>query len=140
MKIYHRDLYTDDMGNLTYLDASFSDISDLSGLELAVNLADLLLYGNQIKDLSPLANLTNLVSLDLDENLITSLEDLSQLKSLETLLVAFNQIEDISVLNELPNLTYVALHGNEGLDFSKGSEDVEELKALSRRVLRLNGS
>jgi Leucine-rich repeat (LRR) protein len=130
LKLYHRDIFTDDMENLTYLDASYSDINDLTGLELAVNLADLLLYGNQIKDLSPLANLTNLVSVDLDENLITSLEDLSQLKSLETLLVAFNQIEDISVLNELPNLTYVSLHGNEGLDFSKGSEDVEVLKNL----------
>lgn len=130
LKLYHRDIYTDDMENLTYLDASYSDINDLSGLELAVNLVDLMLYGNQIENLSPLANLTNLVFLDLDQNLISSLDDLSQLKNLETLFLAFNQIDDITVLNELPNLTHVTLIGNDGLDFSKGSKDVEVLKNL----------
>ena len=130
LKIDHRDIYTDDMENLTTLDASYSEISDLTGLEFAVNLVDLMLYGNQIEDLSPVANLTNLVLLDLDENLITGLDDLVNLKNLESLFLSFNLIEDIRVLNELPQLTYVTLYGNEGLDFSKGSEDVEVLKNL----------
>lgn len=130
LKIQHRDIYTDDMEKLTDLDASYSDISDLTGLEYAVNLANLMLYGNQIENLSPLANLMNLVSLDLDQNLITSLDDLKNLQNLETLFLSFNQIEDIRVLNELPNLSYVTLVGNEGLDFTKGSEDTEVLKNL----------
>lgn len=130
LKIDHRDIYTDDMENLTSLDASFSEIRDLTGLELAINLVDLMLYGNQIEDLSPLANLTNLVILDLDENVITSLDDLRGLKNLETLLLAFNQIEDIEILKDFPKLTSVTLYGNEGLDFTKGSEDVEVLKSL----------
>lgn len=130
LKIKHRDIYTDDMEKLTDLDASYSDISDLSGLEYAVNLTGLMLYGNQIEDLSPIANLTNLVSLDLDENLITSLDDLKKLQNLETLFLSFNQIEDITVLNELPKLAFVTLNGNEGLDFTKGSEDAEVLKNL----------
>ncbi|MFJ5762416.1 leucine-rich repeat domain-containing protein [Neobacillus sp. NPDC093182] len=130
LKIQHRDIYTDDMEKLTDLDASYSDISDLTGIEYAVNLTSLMLYGNQIEDLSPLANLMNLASLDLDENLITSLDDLKNLQNLESLFLSFNQIEDILVLNELPNLTYVTLIGNEGLDFRKGSEDAEVLKKL----------
>ncbi|MEH6993785.1 leucine-rich repeat domain-containing protein [Neobacillus drentensis] len=130
LKIDHRDIYTDDMENLTFLDASYSEIQDLTGLELAVNLVDLMLYGNQIEDLSPLANLTNLVILDLDENVITSLDDLRGLKNLETLLLAFNQIEDIQILKDFPKLTSVTLYGNEGLDFTKGSEDAEVLKSL----------
>ncbi|TDL70989.1 LPXTG cell wall anchor domain-containing protein [Rhodococcus qingshengii] len=130
LKIDHRDIYTDDMENLTSLDASFSEIRDLTGLELAINLVDLMLYGNQIEDLSPLANLTNLVILDLDENVITSLDDLRGLKNLETLLLAFNQIEDIQILKDFPKLTSVTLYGNEGLDFTKGSEDAEVLKSL----------
>ncbi|WP_342433230.1 leucine-rich repeat domain-containing protein [Neobacillus sp. FSL H8-0543] len=130
LKINHRDLYTDDMEKLTSLDASFAEITDLSGLELAVNLVELMLYGNQIEDLSPLANLTNLVHLDLDENLVTSLDDLRMLVNLENLFLAFNQVEDIQVLTELPKLTYVTLYGNDGLDFSKGSEDFEVLKDL----------
>jgi LPXTG-motif cell wall-anchored protein len=130
LKIQHRDIYTDDMEKLTDLDASYSDISDLTGMEYAVNLTSLMLYGNQIENLSPLANLTNLVSLDLDENLITSLDDLKNLQNLESLFLSFNQIEDISVLNALPNLSYVTLIGNEGLEFTKGSEDAEVLKKL----------
>jgi LPXTG-motif cell wall-anchored protein len=130
LKIQHRNIYTDDMEKLTDLDAGYSDISDLSGLEYAVNLENLMLYGNKIEDLSPLANLTNLVSLDLDENLITSIGNLKNLKNLETLFLSFNQIEDIGVLSELPNLSYLTLIGNEKLDFTKGSEDAEMLKKL----------
>ncbi|MDF2857082.1 MAG: hypothetical protein K0Q87_2933 [Neobacillus sp.] len=123
MKIYHRDVFTDDMEKLTYLNASYSEITDLTGLEHAVNLVDLMLYGNQISNLSPLVNLTKLVNLDLDENLLTSLDDLGKLENLESLFVAFNQIEDIRILKEFPKLYHVTLYGNEGLDFSKGSED-----------------
>ncbi|WHY00229.1 leucine-rich repeat domain-containing protein [Neobacillus sp. DY30] len=130
LKIQHRDIYTDDMEKLTYLDASYSDISDLTGLEFAVNLTELMAYGNQIEDLSPLADLTNLTFLDLDGNLITSLDDLKKLQNLETLLLAFNQIEDIGILQELPKLAHVSLYGNEGLDFTKGSDDFEVLKNL----------
>lgn len=130
LRIDYRDIYTDDLENLTSLDASYSEIRDLTGLELAVNLTDLMLYGNQIEDLSPLASLTKLVFLDLDENVITSLDDLRGLKSLENLLLAFNQIEDIQILKDFPKLTSVTLYGNEGLDFTKGSEDAEVLKSL----------
>jgi LPXTG-motif cell wall-anchored protein len=130
LKIQHRDIYTDDMEKLNYLDAGYLDIRDLTGLEFAVNLTELMAYGNQIEDLSPLANLTNLTFLDLDENLITSLDDLKKLQNLDTLFLSFNQIEDISILEDLPKLAYVTLNGNEGLDFTKGSEDAEVLKNL----------
>lgn len=130
LKIQHRDIYSDDMEKLTYLDASYSDISDLTGLEFAVNLTELMVYGNQIENLSPIANLTNLASLDLDENLVTSLDDLKTLQNLERLFLSFNQIEDIHILNELPNLTNVTLIGNEGLDFTKGSDDADVIKNL----------
>ncbi|MEH7491429.1 leucine-rich repeat domain-containing protein [Neobacillus niacini] len=130
LKIEHRDIYSDDMEKLTYLDASYSDIGDLTGLEFAVNLTELMVYGNQIEDLSPIANLSNLESLDLDENLVTSLDDLKQLQNLDRLFLSFNQIEDIHILNELPNLTYVTLIGNEGLDFTKGSDDADVIKNL----------
>ncbi|MFP7300359.1 leucine-rich repeat domain-containing protein [Neobacillus niacini] len=130
LNIDHRDIYTDDMESLTFLDASYSEIHDLTGLEFAVNLVDLMLYGNQIENLSALKNLTNLVFLDLDENMITSLDDLRGLKNLETLFLAFNQIEDIQILKEFPKLSSVTLYGNEGLDFTKGSKDAEVLKSL----------
>lgn len=65
-----------DMRRLRYLDASLADISDLSGLETATNLEQLLLYDNAINDLSPLENLVNLNELDLAGNQIADLSPL----------------------------------------------------------------
>ena len=49
-----------DMEKLFRLRAERSNISDLTGLELATKLRSLFLYGNNISDLSPLSDLTNL--------------------------------------------------------------------------------
>ena len=45
---------------LTDLMAPDASITDLTGLEMAVNLATLDISGNAIEDLSPLADLQNL--------------------------------------------------------------------------------
>ncbi|HOS67503.1 MAG TPA: hypothetical protein PLI54_06160, partial [Methanoculleus sp.] len=54
------DITTDDMAGLGALDAEDKGISDLSGLEHAVNLRGLDLDSNEISDLGPLAGLTDL--------------------------------------------------------------------------------
>ncbi|MCL0101253.1 stalk domain-containing protein, partial [Peptococcaceae bacterium] len=66
-----------DMAELTNLRAWERGITDLSGLEYAVNLTSLNLRGNQITDITPLAGLTNLTSLDLGRNLITDITPLA---------------------------------------------------------------
>ncbi|NLZ30486.1 MAG: leucine-rich repeat domain-containing protein [Methanomicrobiales archaeon] len=70
------DITADDMATLGALDADDRGISDLSGLEHAVNLRDLDLEDNEISDLSPLANLTALRDLDLEDNEISDLSPL----------------------------------------------------------------
>ncbi len=57
-----------DMLGLTVLRAISSDITDLTGIEYALNLEDLSLDINQISDLSPLEALTNLEDLHLEDN------------------------------------------------------------------------
>jgi hypothetical protein len=57
-----------DMLSLTYLDAEYSEIVDLTGIEYATNLTTLDLHHNQISDISPLSGLTNLDFLWLDGN------------------------------------------------------------------------
>ena len=54
----------DEMATLTDLDANNADISDLTGLEYAINLTSLLLNGNLISDISPLVANTGLGSGD----------------------------------------------------------------------------
>jgi len=54
-----------DVKRLEVLDASEAEIGNLSGIEHAINLTTLLLAGNQISDVSPLASLTNLTTIRL---------------------------------------------------------------------------
>ncbi|MEM6430345.1 MAG: leucine-rich repeat domain-containing protein [Deinococcota bacterium] len=70
---FEGDLTEADLRRLRFLDASLADISDLSGLENAVNLEELLLYDNEISDLSPIETLLNLSELDLAGNRISDL-------------------------------------------------------------------
>jgi Leucine-rich repeat (LRR) protein len=58
LRISEEGITVDDMATLSVLDADGRGISDLSGLEHAVNLRDLDLEDNEISDLGPLANLT----------------------------------------------------------------------------------
>ncbi len=140
LKIYHRDVYVDDMERLSHLDASYIGVQDLTGLEFATNLEDLWLSGNEITDLTPIKDLTNLFYLDLDSNQISSIKDLAHLENLSVLSLAYNQLEEIDTLLEMPNLTYVTLYGNYGLDFSKGSATIEVIKELHNKGVTVEWS
>ena len=110
-----------DMRQLTALNASAREITNLAGLEYATNLTDLRLGENPIRDISPLAHLTQLTFLrlndcwtigdisplahlaqlkvlDLDRNLIVNIGPLAGLTALESLDIRYNQIEDVNPL------------------------------------------
>ena len=57
-----------EIGQLEYLRAPHARITDLSGIEFAINLVLLILYDNSITDVSPLADLPRLRLLDLRRN------------------------------------------------------------------------
>ncbi|MHC4117102.1 MAG: leucine-rich repeat domain-containing protein [Planctomycetota bacterium] len=133
-----------DMAALTALTAHESGITNLTGLELAANLQNLLLRGNQISDISPLAELTNLEWIELSENplgdlsalsgltkleklylnssSITDLSPLSQLENLKSLFLSRNQVGDLSPISGLTNLQMLSLDGNQLSDVSLLSE------------------
>ena len=103
---------TSDMATLTRLEARKSNISDLTGLEHAINLTSLDLTSNSISDISAVAGLTNLTSLDLDGNLISDISALAGLTNLRLLNLSWNSISDFSALEGLINLTWLDLSGN----------------------------
>jgi ABC-type proline/glycine betaine transport system substrate-binding protein len=129
-----------DMAKLTEFDAPDSFISDLSGLEAAINLKELNLRGNAIADLSPLASLVNLRHLDFSDNtiadvsplggspniaylyiagnLISDVAPLAGLTQLRHLHISDNSISDVSPLAALPNLEELSLHINSISDLS----------------------
>ena len=107
-----------EMATLATLDAKGAGISDLTGLEFAVNLRFLSLYGNNISDISPLRSLTNLTYLRLRYNRITDLSPLAGLTNLTWLYLNNNTISDLSPLAGLTNLTELVLHRNTISDLS----------------------
>ncbi len=83
--------------------------------QASVNLSsrtELNLYGNQIKDVTPLSGLTNLTELNLGENQIKNVNPISGLTNLNSLSLSENQIKDISPLSELTNLNSLFLENN----------------------------
>ena len=107
-----------EMETLLELWAPFSDITNLRGIEFAINLRDLVLWENNISDLSPLSNLTNLTDLDLEFNRISDLSPLSSLTNLIGLFIGFNGISDLSPLSSLTNLTRLFIGFNDISDLS----------------------
>jgi hypothetical protein len=107
-----------DMLALTALHARGQGISDLTGLECALNLESLALNTNDISDLTPLAGLTNLTSLNLHDNEISSIAPLAGLTHLQTLILRINNISNISALAGLTSLEELALEDNQVSDIS----------------------
>ncbi len=122
------------MQGLTKLEASVALIKDITGLEHATELTNLVIHNNQIsdltpiaklttlttfnahhnriKDLTPIGNLTNLTSLSLSGNQISDITPIAGLTKLTKLLLSFNKISDVSPLLKLVNLEELTLVGN----------------------------
>jgi len=92
--------------SLTELDLSEKNLvnNDIKDLYKMTNLTKLDLSWNQISDISALRNLTNLKELDLSCNLIEDISPLNNLTNLEILFLIENQISDITPLKNLNNL------------------------------------
>jgi len=120
-----------DMLLLTSLFARGYGISDLTGLEYALNLESLALNTN---DISPLADLVNLKDLRIGYNQISNLSPLSGLSNLEYLDVHGNRISNLSALSGLTNLNDLRLSDNQISNISA----LQDLTSLSHLELQYN--
>ena len=107
-----------DMESLTTLEADRADISDLTGLDAAINLTELRLDANNISDLSALSKLTSLTRLSLSHNELTDISVLANLTSLTNLSLRDTGTSDISALRRLTNLIRLDLGNNSISDLS----------------------
>ncbi|MFC1736538.1 leucine-rich repeat domain-containing protein [Candidatus Hydrogenedentota bacterium] len=103
----------------TELVASGAEISDLTGLEYALDLQVLDLSFNSISNLTPLSGLTDLTSLELGYG------NLLEAGEADIFATDVNDIADISPLASLTGLTYLNLGGNPDL------QDISPLESLS---------
>ncbi len=106
-----------EMETLTRLEAHEREVSDITGIEHAVELTELFLGGNQISDISPLQNLKKLSNVNLSWNQISDLSPLSDL-TITWLGLAGNQISDLSPLSEMISLGDLNVGGNQISDIS----------------------
>ncbi len=74
-------------------------------------LDNLSLAGNNITDVSALAQLGGLTTLNLSDNMITDVSALAQLTNLRTLYLDNNPITDLQPLSSLTNLTTLSIKG-----------------------------
>ena len=133
-----------EMASLTRLEASDSDIRDLTGLKFATGLTNLDLgtefvsrvgyvNSNHISDFSLLSGLTNLTRLDLGGNSISDLSALSGaisgLPNLERLILDTNSISDVSAISGFTRLRVLLLYNNNISDLSplSGLTNLEQL-------------
>ena len=114
------------------LRASNKSITDLTGLEFATNLRQLLLDSNSISDISPLEDLAHLKTLVLSGNRISDIAPLKNFRAdLTVLFLDGNPISDMSLLEDLTHLKTLALSENQ-------ISDIAPLKNLTNlKTLRL---
>ena len=105
-------LTTADLSALTSLFADWQQITNLSGLEYATNLATLALPHNALNDVSPLAGLGNLLYLNLQGNNLGDAHPLVGLSQLQSLNISVNSVQDVAPLLALTNLTSLSIGYN----------------------------
>lgn len=155
-----------DLATLTVLNAnalpdSQTKVSDLTGLEYAVNLSQLnlpsqnvsdltpvanldslnwlLLPNNSVTDLSPIAGLGSLNYLDLTANGVSDIAPLATVPQLRILVMPYNPISDFSPLNQLTSLTSLSLRSTQftSLDLISSLTNLETLELSENRLISL---
>lgn len=106
------EIRTDAMSEITELDLSNCQISDLSGIENFTSLITLNLSKNTITDVSDLSNLTNLKTLNLSNNTINNMNNIRSLTALTNLNLNSNKISDITAVSSLVNLQTLDVSNN----------------------------
>ncbi|MDE0684774.1 MAG: leucine-rich repeat domain-containing protein, partial [Candidatus Poribacteria bacterium] len=111
-----------DMARLTRIDADDAGISNLTGLEAAIELERIEFRRNAISDLSPLRGLTRLNNIKLRGNRITDVSPLAGLINVDWLGLEENEITDLSPLAGLVKLNGIGISGNPVSDVSPLAE------------------
>ena len=119
-----------EMARVTTLEIVDNVLADLTGLDYAVNLADVAVPDNAVADVRPLAGLGALRRLNIKGNAVTDLTPLSFIDSLERLSLKENGIDDLGPLASLRNLRRLYVGGNRISDLGP-LQDLTGLELLS---------
>lgn len=109
------DLTCLDLALLTRLEHDNGGISDLEGLQYAVNLSHLSLHNNDVADVSPLADLSALRFLNLNINEVTDVASIRNLVNLTDLHLCCTtgNITDVTPLEGMTNMVWFNISDHE---------------------------
>ena len=108
----------DEMKGLGELHVQSRDIKDLSGLQFATNLRELLVMDNRISDLTPIAGLIEMHELRINNTPVSDLSPLRGLRNLTRLDAFRAQISDLTPIAGLTKLRELQLGDNMITDLS----------------------
>lgn len=107
-----------DMANLSVVEAKNAGITNLSGLEKAINLASLDIAKNQVSNLKPISGMAKLQFLDLAGNRVEDTSPLAKNFALQYLELSNNKVKEVRSLSGLTNMASLYLSGNKIQDIS----------------------
>ena len=108
----------EEMQGLTEFGPANRGIQDLTGLQFATNLRELLVMDNQISDLTPIAGLIEMYELRINNNPVSDLIPLTGLRNLTRLDAYRAQISDLTPIAGLTKLRELQLGDNAISDLS----------------------
>jgi Leucine-rich repeat (LRR) protein len=109
-------LTENDLANLSTVQGTGMEISDLSGLEKCLSLASLDLAQNRASDLAPLKGLVKIQYLNLAGNQIEDISPISEIKALQYVELSNNRVKDLKPLSGLTNMASLYLSSNQITD------------------------
>jgi len=117
-QIEKEEITSEDLATIYFLHADEQGITDLSGLEHCINLAEVSLAKNEIENVAPLTSSPNIQLLDLSYNQVKDIGPLEKLAKLQYLQLEHNKVEDISPVSGLKAMNSLYLTDNRISDIS----------------------
>lgn len=122
------------LADLSFVECTGKDVSDLDGIDHLHGLDTLHLSGNRVADLTQLSALDDLRHLDLSSNAVSDLAPLTPLVELSTLTLTSNQVQDLTPLAGMTRLVDLDVADNQVTSLS----GVGALTSLQYLVLSSN--
>ncbi len=100
------------MGKLVPFVLVGKKIKDLTGLEYAINLKELVFGDNEVSDLTPIANLTKIEEIRMDHNNVLDLSPIAGLTKMRIMTMEHNPFSDLSPLMAMSELEVIQFSHN----------------------------
>lgn len=117
LKVQVGAITVNDMSTLTQINC-YDNISNIEGLEYAVNLTRLSLFNNSLSDLTPISGSTKLDYIAIQNTNVSDASPISNISTLTSVGIGMSKIEDTTPFGKLTNLKNLSLHSNNITDIS----------------------